>query len=70
MSFDPIEFDLWGVYWPPLLLAVMLGIVAMVLTVHLLNRYRLSRFFVLPGLVMIAITAIYSVIIGTFVIAS
>ena len=42
----------------------------MVLTVYLLNRTRLSRYFIFPGLVMVAITSIYTVIIGTFVIPS
>ena len=64
----PAEVSTFGVYWPPLLLAVTLGIVAMVVTVRLLNRYRLSRFFVLPEFVILAMIAIYTVIIGTFVI--
>ena len=70
MSFVPSEVDIAGVYWPPLVVATILGIAAMVLTAYLLNRYRLSRYFIFPGLVMVAITSIYTVIIGTFVIPS
>ena len=70
MSFVPTEVDLAGVYCPPLLLAAILGLMAMVLTAYLLNRYRLSRFFMFPGLVMLAIASIYTVIIGTFVMPS
>ncbi len=64
----PAEVDIFGVYWPPLLLAVILGTIAMVVTIKLLNRHRLSRFFVLPEFVMLAMIALYTVIIGTFLI--
>ena len=66
----PAEVDTFGVYWPPLLLAAILGTIAMVVTVRLLNRHRLSRYFVLPEFVMLSMIAIYTVIIGTFVIPS
>ena len=64
----PAEVDIFGVYWPPLLLAVILGTIAMVVTIRLLNRHRLSRFFVLPEFVMLAMIALYTIIIGTFLI--
>ncbi len=66
----PAEVDIFGVYWPPLLISVILGTVAMLVTVRILNRHRLSRFFVLPEFVMMAMIAIYTVIIGTFVVPS
>ena len=66
----PAEVDTFGVYWPPLLLAAILGTIAMVVTVRLLNRHRLSRYFVLPEFVMLSMIAIYTVIIGTFVVPS
>ena len=64
----PAEVSTFGVYWPPLLLAAILGTIAMVVTIRLLNRHRLSRFFVLPEFVMLAMIAIYTVVIGTFLI--
>ena len=64
----PSEVDLTGVYFPPLLVNVTLGIMLMLVTVYLLNRYRLSRFFMLPHLVMAAIAAIYTVILSLWVI--
>jgi hypothetical protein len=64
----PAEVEIFGVYWPPLLLAVILGTIAMVVTIRLLNRHRLSRFFVLPEFVMLAMIALYTVTIGTFLI--
>jgi hypothetical protein len=67
MSFIPSEVELAGVYMPPLLPAGILGLAAMMLTVYLLNRYRLSRFFFFPQLVMVALAAIYTVIFGIWV---
>ena len=45
MHFIPSEFAIGGVYFPPLLIASILGVTAAVVTAFLLNRYRLSRFF-------------------------
>lgn len=64
----PHEFALGGVYMPPLLVAAFLGLVAAFVTAHLLNRYRLSRYFFYPPLVFIALTVIYTIFIGTFII--
>jgi len=68
MQFVPSEFAIGGVYFPPLLIASMIGVAAAALTVLLLNRYRLSRFFWYPPLVFLALAIIYSGLIGTFVI--
>ncbi len=64
----PAEVSTFGVYWPPLLLAAILGCIAAVVTLRVLNRHRLSRFFVLPEFVMLSMIAIYTVIIGTFLV--
>lgn len=64
----PHEFSIGGVYMPPLLVAACFGIFGAVLTGLLLNHYRLSRYFFYPPLVMLALTVIYTVLIGTFVI--
>jgi hypothetical protein len=70
MSFIPKEFTIGGVYFPPLLIAGILGVTLAVLTAMLLNRYRLSRYFFYPPLVFVALAAIYTVIIGTIFIPS
>jgi len=57
----PHEFTLGGVYFPPLLIAGLLGVLAAVLTATLLNRYRFY-----PPLVFIALAVIYTGLIGTF----
>ncbi|MDJ0863230.1 MAG: DUF1656 domain-containing protein [Gammaproteobacteria bacterium] len=62
----PHEFAIGGVYFPPLLVAGILGVTAAVLTAFLLNRYRLSRFFFYPPLVFLALAILYTSVIGTF----
>ncbi len=68
MQYLPHEFAIGGVYFPPLLLASILGVLLAVLTALLLNRYRLSRFFYYPPLVFLALAIIYTGLIGTFLI--
>ena len=66
MNLIPHEIALGEVLMPPLLVAGTLGLIATIATAHLLNRYRLSRHFASPPLVFVALTVIYTVIIGTF----
>ena len=68
MQYIPSEFAIGGVYFPPLLIAGILGSLAAVLTAMLLNRFRLSRFFYYPPLVFLALAVIYTGVLGTFVI--
>ena len=64
----PHEFAIAEVYRPPLLVAAVLGLMAAMVTARLLNRYRLTKYFFYPPLVFIALTIIYTILIGTFVI--
>jgi hypothetical protein len=70
MELIPSEFTVGEVYFPPLLIAGLLGIVIAAVTAMLLNRFRLSRYFFYPPLVLLALTVIYTVLLGTFVIPS
>jgi hypothetical protein len=70
MQLIPSEFSVGEVYFPPLLIASLLGVILAWLSGRVLNRYRLSRFFFYPPLVLLALAVIYTVIIGTFVIPS
>jgi len=65
---SPAEFEIAGTYYPPILLSAILGILAMVLTTRWLVRRHLFRYVFFPNLVMFAMTVIYTLIIGTFVI--
>lgn len=66
MALIPHEIAIGEVFMPPLLVAGSLGLLAALITAQLLNRYRLSRYFFYPPLVLVALTVIYTVIIGTF----
>ena len=68
MQYVPSELAVGGVFFPPLLIASVLGVAAAVLTAMLLNRYRLSRYFFHPPLVFLALAVIYTGLLGTFVI--
>ena len=67
-EYVPSEFNIGGVYFPPLLIVALLGAVLAWVSARLLNRYRLSRFFAYPPLVFIAMAIIYTGLIGTFLI--
>ena len=65
----PHEVSIFGVYFPPLLLAAIPGVTAAALTALLLNRYRLSRFMVYPPLIFLALSVVYTRLIGALWIA-
>jgi hypothetical protein len=68
MNQIPHEFAFGGIFMPPLLVASLFGAIATAITIRLLNRYRLARHFFYPPLVFLALMAIYTVLIGTFII--
>jgi hypothetical protein len=70
MTLGPHEFAIGGVYMPPMLVAALFGVIASVLTAHLLNRYRISRHFFYPPLVLLALMIIYTALIETFIIGT
>lgn len=64
----PHEVSLGEVFVPPMLLVSALALLLAFATVLLLNRFRLSRYFVAPSLVFLALATIYAVALGAFVI--
>ena len=64
MSGVPHEISISGVYFPPMLLAATLGVVLTFVTARVLNRYRLSRFFVYPPLIFLALAVLYTSLVG------
>jgi len=70
MHLIPSEISLGGIYFPPMLLAGLLGSAAAWISTLLLNRYRLSRFFAYPPLVLLALAVLYTLAIGTYLIAA
>jgi hypothetical protein len=70
MFLIPHEFAIGGVFMPPLMIASFLGTLAAVVTASVLNRFRLSRYFFYPPLVLFSLVVIYTIVIGTFVIGT
>lgn len=66
MEHIPSDFVIGGIFVPPLLAAFALGWLAATLTAIVLNRARLAHYFASPPLVYIALTVIYTLLIGTF----
>ena len=66
----PQEFAIGGVYLPPLLVAAGFALLLTIGSVRLMDHYRLARYFYYPPLIPIALMAIYTVVIGTFIIGS
>jgi hypothetical protein len=60
MHLFPHEIYVGEVFFPPMLLDAVLGLAAAWLTARLLNRFRLSRYFYHPPLVLIALAVIYT----------
>ena len=59
-----------GIYLPPLLVASAIALALTVVSVRVMDRYRLSRFFFYPPVIPLALMVIYTVMIGTFIIGS
>lgn len=53
-----------GVYLPPMLIAATIGSLFAIGTAILLNRFRLSRFLVYPPLDFVALTVLYTGLVG------
>jgi hypothetical protein len=66
MQLIPHELHVGEVYFPPMLLDAALGLVAATITARLSNRFRVSRYFYHPSLVLIALTVIYTGLFSIF----
>lgn len=64
----PSEFSISGVYFPPLLVAAILGIITAVFAGRLLNSYRLANYFFYPPIVFVALVMIFTVLHGILII--
>jgi len=62
----PHELSLGDVYYSPVLLVAFLSFLGALLTVIVLNKLKLSRYFYAPSYVFLAIMALYVVLIDTF----
>jgi len=68
MHLIPRELYIGEVFFPPMLLNAALGLVAAAITARLLNRFRVSRYFYHPPLVLMALAVIYTGLFSIFLI--
>ena len=66
MHLIPHELRVGEVFFPPMLLNAALGLIAAAITARLSNRFRVSRYFYYPLLVLIALTVIYTGLFSVF----
>jgi hypothetical protein len=64
----PSEFVFGGVYFSPLLIASVIGVLIAWLLTQLLNRLDLSRFVWWPPLFFLALVVICTALVGAFLI--
>ncbi|OEU67479.1 MAG: hypothetical protein BA867_06905 [Desulfobacterales bacterium S5133MH16] len=64
----PVEFNMGGIYMPPLFVASLLGVITAMGVAKLLNSYRLSKYFFYPPLVFVALVIIFMVFYGRTII--
>jgi len=62
----PHELAVGDVYFSPLLPVLFLSFLAALVTVMLLNKLKLSRWFYAPSYVFIAIMVLYMILIDRF----
>jgi len=64
----PSEIQLLGIYFPPLFVAIVAGLVCAIVVARLLNLTGLSRFFWHPPLANAALWLLATALIGLFII--
>ena len=64
----PSEVQILGVYFPPLFVAIVAGLLCTLLVTKLLNQTGLSRFFWHPPLANAALWLLATALIGLFII--
>ena len=65
----PSEVQILSVYFPPLLVAIVAGLLCAMLVTRLLNQSGLSRFFWHPPLANAALWLLATALIALFIIA-
>ena len=64
----PGEIAIGGIYFPPVMFAVLLGVLLAGIVARLLNRLNLTRFIWHPPLFFVALTAVCTRLVDLFII--
>ena len=65
----PSEVQILGLYFPPLFVSIVIGLLCAMVVTQLLNRTGLSRFFWHPPLANAALWLLAGALTGLFIIA-
>ena len=68
MANIPMEIAIGGIYFPPIMFAILLGVVVAGVIAKLLNRLNLARFIWHPPLFFLALTVVCTRIVSIFII--
>jgi len=63
----PVEVSLGGIYFPPVMITILLGVLTASLIATLLNRFRLTRFIWHPPLFFVALSVLCTRLIDVFI---
>jgi len=63
----PMEISIGGIYFPPIMFAILLGIVLAGVVAKLLNRFNLTRFIWHPPLFFVALSVITTWFVDLFI---
>jgi hypothetical protein len=64
----PHEYNLYGIYFSPLVVSSFWGIMAACLAAWLLNRQKMSRYLANPAMAFLSMIVLFTCIIATFII--
>jgi len=64
----PMEISIGGIYFPPIMFAILLGILLAGVVAKLLNRFNLTRFIWHPPLFFVALSVICTWLVDLFII--
>ena len=64
----PMEISIGGIYFPPIMFAILLGVILAGVISKLLNRFNLTRFIWHPPLFFIALSVVCTRLVGIYII--
>ena len=63
-----MEISIGGIYFPPIMFAILLGVILASIVAKLLNKFNLTRFIWHPPLFFIALAVVCTRIVSIFII--
>ena len=62
----PMEISIGGIYFPPIMFAILLGVILAGVLSKLLNRFNLTRFIWHPPLFFLALTVVCTRVVSIY----